>query len=577
MFGINRVVCQSGQKVSPFASLYLFRIQRKGNAMFSVQSCRFQVFALVILFAGTLTAFAEDPNIPQEVLDLQEAAKQCMDKKDYACAKEKYQQVLRIYPGDIWSQYGLVKVAILTKDSGTAESEIAKLFSDYSDHPQIARAVCHVADDYFRTRNYAEAKQLYQTAITKWPDSPERAGLQHGLARSLIRLGDISGSKTATETLLSACSDHPQTAEGVRRIAYEYFKTNHYAEAKQLYQTAITNWPDSPQRVWLQDGLARSLIQLGDISGSKTATETLLSECSDQPQTAARVRRIADDYFNANHYAETEQLCRRAITNWPDSAHRVWLQHRLARSLIQLGDISGSKTATETLLSECSDHPQIAERVYTVASEYLKTRNFAEAKQLCQVVINSWPDSLYALTSRAILVGIMIQQGDVTTAEQAYQSLLTDYAGHQGLSKAIFLIGEYGYYDAAVRQGDPEQARVDLQKSVELINTALELMSDGDTNAGTYYYVLGLNYQKLEDYDKAARAFADSYQSNPKFNYADYCLFAQGYCTDKLMEQELVSEADAKTIITMQYQQLVSEFPNSDYAKDAQEWLDANL
>ena len=286
MFGFRKVVCQSGQKVSPFASLYLFRIQRKGNAMFSVQSCRFQVFALVILFAGTLTAFAEDPNIPQQVLDLQEAAKQCMDEKDYACAKEKYQQILSIYPGDIWSQYGLVKVAILTKDSGTAESEIAKLFSDYSGHPQIAERVRCIADDYFNANHYAEAEQLCRRAITNWPDSPQRAWLQYRLARSLIRLGDISGSKTATETLLSACSGCPRIAGRVRRIADEYFNTEHYAEAEQLYRTAITNWPDSQERAWSQHGLARSLIQLGDISGSKTATETLLSACSGHPQIA---------------------------------------------------------------------------------------------------------------------------------------------------------------------------------------------------------------------------------------------------------------------------------------------------
>ena len=90
------------------------------------------------------------------------------------------------------------------------------------------------------------------------------------------------------------------------------------------------------------------------------------------------------------------------------------------------------------------------------------------------------------------------------------------------------------------------------------------------------YYVIGLANNKLGEYVKAANAFKNSYQADANFQYADYCLFAQGYCYEKLLEQGAVPASEAKSIIMIQYYQLISEFPKSCYALYAQNWLEKN-
>ena len=40
--------------------------------------------------------------------------------------------------------------------------------------------------------------------------------------------------------------------------------------------------------------------------------------------------------------------------------------------------------------------------------------------------------------------------------------------------------------------------------------------------------MIGLNYDRIGKYAKAAAAFEKSYEADSKFRYADYCLLAKG-------------------------------------------------
>jgi len=107
-------------------------------------------------------------------------------------------------------------------------------------------------------------------------------------------------------------------------------------------------------------------------------------------------------------------------------------------------------------------------------------------------------------------------------------------------------------------------------------NDILDHVSDATLKANAYY-ILGLCYQNLEDYTKAIEAFTNSYASDPYFPHADYCLYAQGDCYQLLMQSKNISEIEARSVIVSVYSELVSKYPQSSYAPNANLWLQKNL
>ena len=98
-----------------------------------------------------------------------------------------------------------------------------------------------------------------------------------------------------------------------------------------------------------------------------------------------------------------------------------------------------------------------------------------------------------------------------------------------------------------------------------------------DSQYGSFaYYHKGLSCQQLEKYEEAAQAFENACQADPYFTNIDYCLLAQGRCYEKLMKSGAASEAEAKSVITRIYSELVSKCPQSPYAVIAKSWLKKN-
>jgi outer membrane protein assembly factor BamD (BamD/ComL family) len=139
------------------------------------------------------------------------------------------------------------------------------------------------------------------------------------------------------------------------------------------------------------------------------------------------------------------------------------------------------------------------------------------------------------------------------------------------MANVLYFIGER-YYLAGQRKGKIEN----FNESTAMMEYYLSVAKPQGSSRADAYYVMGLNYQSIEDDAKAAESFDKAYQAGAKHQYADYCLFAQGKCYEKLQEKDAVSAEDAKAAIAAKYSKLVSDFPQSGYAKDAKTWLENN-
>ena len=428
------------QTVHAFAFLYPRRIQRKENAMFSLfGSYRKSLFCvLAVLFMCHCAALAEEVQASQQVSDLQQAAKQCMKNKDYAGAREQYRQILRDYPDAIESQFGLIRASILMDDTAAAESETNNLLSNFSNHPDLPKAVCDVANTYFRTGHYAEADGLCETIIERWPNTDEAFFSRRILACSLIHKGQLDIANAATDKLVSDYASHPGIPKAVHGIAMQYLAAGQYSRAEQLCRMVIDNWPESNQVIKSRQTIAKSLIQQGDFAGAEAATDRLVSDYSSRPNIAFAIRDIADEFRWAKHHTGAAKYYRAVPENWPDAKEVLWCQKWLACSLIQQGDFSGAEAAADRLVSDYSSRSDIASAVRDIADKFRWAKHHTEAVKYYRAVLENWPDAKGAMWCQKWLACSPTNQGDFAGVVAEAKKLVSDHSDHPEISKVTY-------------------------------------------------------------------------------------------------------------------------------------------
>ncbi len=398
-----------------------------------------------------------------------------MKDRSYEQAEAIYQQIVTDFPDSndaLEAQKQLTILYIKQDNQPQADAALQKLLADFYMHKDIAKAVNKVADHYRWSGKYELARRFYQYVVDNWPDADYAMWSQKSLAASNIRLGDDPNAAAAIEKLLTNFSEHKQIARAVYNVAREYGMLKRYEKACELYQYVIDHWPDDEYAIWSEMEMAEinilSLIKSGDDPNAAAAIEKLLTNFSEHKQIARAVNNIADHYRWSRQYEEARQLYRYVLDCWPAFKHAVWSQARLAMSYIGLGDDPNAAAAIEKLLTNFSEHKQIAKAVNKVADHYRWSRQYEEARQLYRYVLDRWPASKYAVESQALLARSYIGMGDDPSAQVAIDTLIFDFNDHPDLPDAIFQIAEE-YYSEAFRnqnEGRYEQAKDYFGKAI---------------------------------------------------------------------------------------------------------------
>ncbi|MDH4241771.1 MAG: tetratricopeptide repeat protein, partial [Phycisphaerae bacterium] len=215
-----------------------------------------------------------------------------------------------------------------------------------------------------------------------------------------------------------------------------------------------------------------------------------------------------------------------------------------AVSNIKLRDDDAARDAVETLLTDFSEHKQIAKAVNKAADHYRWSGKYEKAKQLYQHVVDNWPQAEYAIWAQKSLAVSNMRLGDDPNAAAATEKLLADYSEHKQIANAVnMLAGECSMlkrYDKArelnqyVIDHRPEDKSA-MQAQADLIKSYLALGNDPNAEAAT---------------DKLLADFND----NPLIAGAVW-VTAQ-FCRD-LKKYEKANRL---------YQHVVDKWPNSEHA-----------
>ena len=216
------------------------------------------------------------------------------------------------------------------------------------------------------------------------------------------------------------------------------------------------------------------------------------------------------------------------------------------------------------------------------ATKEVRKNNYDVSRLLSQTIISTYPDSPYLPMAKLAVADSFYLEGSTSAliqAAAAYQDWLTFFPTHPLADRVLLKIAESEMRQIGLPDRDATRAKRAEQRLKALLqqypNTILKKevdkrLEETQDNFGlhnlyiaNYYYKLSVDQKKggLKGAQSRYREILDKY---PNFNFMDEALYKLA------VTYQLEEETDQAA---RYYQQLVRDYPNSDYVEKAKEQL----
>jgi outer membrane protein assembly factor BamD (BamD/ComL family) len=275
---------------------------------------------------------------------------------------------------------------------------------------------------------------------------------------------------------------------------------------------------------------------------------------------AAELYKQASETLPANDYTEAAKIC---------AAYAGILD------LIESG--KDTQADIDKFLVDFADNPRFQNTLYHIAERYQNSPkpDYAKAGSLYQKIIADYPSTEWAARAQIYLAAASALTMIDSLASEPNQSevvdrinaeitrLTADYAASAKFYTVILAVAERVYAKglAQVHQ-EPNRVNVFFNLSRDIAQNRIAGKTDDKSIETQAYYIAGLDGEELGDFASAAQAFQNAYQTNPLFQFADYCLFAQGNCYEKLKAAGKIDANEADVVIENAYQAFLTKYPD---------------
>lgn len=245
-----------------------------------------------------------------------------------------------------------------------------------------------------------------------------------------------------------------------------------------------------------------------------------------------------------------------------------------------LGIFGGGNDEYEELIGSVT--PGRDRELFIVATREVRKNNYDVGRLLFQTIISTYPDSPYLPMAKLAVADSFYLEGTTSAliqAASAYQDWLTFFPTHPLADRVLLKIAESEMRQIGLPDRDATRAKRAEQRLKALLqqypNTLLkkdveERLEQTQDNLGlhnlyiaNYYYKLSVDQKKggLKGAQSRYREILDKY---PNFSFMDEALYKLA------VTYQLEEETDQAA---RYYQQLVRDYPNSDYVEKAKEQL----
>ncbi|CAN5867632.1 hypothetical protein BH20ACI4_BH20ACI4_31510 [soil metagenome] len=221
--------------------------------------------------------------------------------------------------------------------------------------------------------------------------------------------------------------------------------------------------------------------------------------------------------------------------------------------------------------------------LFIVATREVRKKNFEVGRLLFQTIITTYPDSPYLPMAKLAVADSFFLEGSTSSLIQAvaaYLDWLAFFPTHPLSDRVLLKIAESEMRQIGLPDRDSTHARKAEQRLRALLqqypDTALKPLVDQrldevQDNLGLHnLFIANYYYKQSVDYKKgglkgAQSRYREILQKYPNFSFMDEALY-------KLAITYMIEEETDQA--ARYFQQIISDYPNSDYVEKAKEQLD---
>ena len=368
-------------------------------------------------------------------------------RKDYAAAKQYYQEALKIKPAETLPKSRMEEIETILAKKASEDAKIREVNNAY-------RSAVTKADSLMKVKNYPAAKEQYAKASLIKPG--EAYPKTKSLEIDHIEEANVRAAETAKK------ANEEKEYQAILDNADALYKAKSYDEAKAAYSKALTMRPSDPyptQRVKLVENTQQAEKQ-------KTLENQAIKQYKEIISTA-------DQYLEAKELDKSREAYTRALAIRPDDEYAkskiTTIDNMVAAE--QAARLKATEDGYKAAIGAANT--AITQKTYPQAKEYLQkaltikpgdayaTGKITEVDKLIleqqksreqeQLALNQYKEGVSAADK-------LFNAGDLTAARKAYTDLYRIKPGDAYASQKISAIDDLLAAQLARKQKDTDDA-----------------------------------------------------------------------------------------------------------------------
>jgi TolA-binding protein len=487
----------------------------------------FSVLFCVVLTG--LTFFLIAAEYSTDTISPLEQAKAYEAEGDYEQAEAIYRSIVTDYPGTdeaFQAQKNLALLFIATRNYSTAQAEVDVLIADFAEHPELPAAVYDIANHYWQRHSYGQAGGLYKYIADNVPDSNWAIVGQTWVASSDIWLGKYDTAHKEIDVLITDFAEHPGLSGAVYETSNQFWYAGRYGDARLAYQRVIEIAPDSDPAIWARAWVTGLELILGNSTSAQEVIDTVIADCNGHPGLTEMIYGIANGCWYVKKHEQAQQLYKYIADNISDTDFTMRAQAWVAGADLILGNYAAGQEGIDALIAEFPEHPQLLWTLNKIGwecglSDQDPSAKYEQAKSLYRIVIQHYPNdaeaSIAQLYTAIADVLLFSDLGDNTAAEEAIDSLITNFNDHPDFPKAISRVEEKFYNEILATE---QHFSEDYIYPVMVWEKVTERFPDLFYDDPDLYYFIACCYYQLSEYENAIEYYSIVIDTWPDYRYA---------------------------------------------------------
>lgn len=350
-----------------------------------------------------------------------------------------------------------------------------------------------------------EAIELHHYNASADRSSEQAMWSQVEIVYDHIRRHDWEGAQTAQSEMLARFSQQPTLPKEIGQVADAYLQAGQYEQAQALCRYGLMTYPDCQwwgdfAVIQIKAHLATDAVDLANAS-----LESLWTVHAERDGAVELLAAIKSEYWRQGYRQESQALCERIYSAYPDSPLAAVVLADHIRGSIVLNDMESVRRGMDTLCTQHGDHERAVELLAAIKTEYW-LQGYRQASQaLCEQIVAAYPDDPATAAVLSDYLCGRIAMGQEADAWQDVEAFWSRYQSHPDFFDMAHRIAHHYQYSSR-----------DIGRALELNQRLVKLFPTDEKTIASRRDIIMLYL------DMGAKEMADMQLEQLPATYADH-------------------------------------------------------